>query len=128
MNVLAEMFDDIFGKNVNYDIKNYEGPVLMHCLQPYHLMKKGIHISAFREGGVLIRESYRFNEDMSLETTSITVGNSTIKQQANTNTGWPKSLPSDSQVLRLLEEKGPLWILDPENQKFIEQYIKNSSK
>jgi len=128
MNILAEMFDDIFGKNVNYDMENYEGPVLMHCLQPYHLMKNGVHISAFREGGVLIRESYRFNEDMSLETTSITVGNNTIKQQANTNTGWPKALPSDSQVLRLLEEKGPLWMLDPENGKFIKEYYKNSSK
>ena len=96
MNILAEMFDDIFGKNVNYDMKNYEGPVLMHCLQPYHLIKRGIHISTFKEGGVLIRDSYRFNKDMSPETTSITVGNNTIKQQANTNTGWSKILPSDT--------------------------------
>ena len=128
MNILAEMFDDIFGKNVNYDMKNYEGPVLMHCLQPYHLIKRGIHISTFKEGGVLIRDSYRFNKDMSPETTSITVGNNTIKQQANTNTGWSKILPSDNQVLRLLESKGPLWMLDPKNGNFIKEYYKNSTK
>jgi|TARA_A100000172_G_scaffold11215_3_gene5991 hypothetical protein len=129
MDALAEMFDDIFGKNVNYDMENYEGPVLMHCLQPYHLMKRGIHISGLRLGaGLLIRESYRFNEDMSLETTSITVGNNTIKQQANTNTGWQKANPSDGQILRLLEEKGPIWILDPENQRELRSYIENTEK
>ena len=65
---------------------------------------------------------------MALQTTTITVGNNTIKQQANTNTGWHKGLPSDGQILRLIEEKGVLWILDPENQTEVRNYIETTEK
>ena len=128
MDALAEMFDDICGKNVDYNIKNYEGPILMHTLQPYHLIKKGIHLTDIKASGSLIRESYRFEEDMSLQTTSVKLGNNVIKQQANTNTGWHRGVPSDGQMLRLLEEKGPLWILDPENRHELRSYIENTEK
>ena len=128
MDALAEMFDDICGKNVNYNMKNYKGPVLMHTLQPYHLIKRGIHLTDIKASGYLIRESYRFEEDMSLKNTSVKLGNNIIKQQANTNTGWHKGLPSDGQMLRLIDEKGPLWILDPENHKELRNYIENTEK
>ena len=128
MDALAEMFDDICGKNVDYNINNYKGPVLMHTLQPYHLLKKGIHLTDIKASGYLIRESYRFKKDMALQTTTITVGNNTIKQQANTNTGWHKGSPSDGQILRLMEEKGVLWILDPENQTEVRNYIETTEK
>ena len=128
MDELAAMFDDIFGKNVDYNVNNYTGPVLMHTLQPYHLLKRGVHLSDIRLGGTLIREAYRFQEDMSLTTTTITVGNNTIKQQANTNTGWHSGVPSDGQILRLIEEKGVLWILNPDNEPEMNEYIQTTEK
>ena len=128
MDALAEMFDDICGKNVNYDINNYNGPILMHTLQPFHLLNKGIHLSGIGVGGGLIRESYRFGTPHTLKDSAISLGNNTIKQQADTNLGYNRIHPSDNQVLRLIEDKGVLWMLDSANTDEIKAYYKNSKK